>query len=53
MIPVIRLDKEDNVVVARYDIPAGIKIESENIITLKDIPAGHKIATRHIKKVKK
>ncbi len=50
MIPVIRLDKEDNVVVARYDIPAGIKIESENIITLKDIPAGHKIATRHIKK---
>ncbi len=47
--PVIRLDPDDNVVVAREDIPAGTEIGSEGVTTLADIPLGHKIATRPIK----
>ncbi|UOM33196.1 UxaA family hydrolase [Acuticoccus sp. I52.16.1] len=48
--PVIRLDPDDNVVVAREDIPAGTEVGSEGVTTLADIPLGHKIATRAIRK---
>ena len=48
--PVIRLEKEDNVVVARHDIPAGTKLLQEGITTLQAVPAGHKVATRLIRK---
>lgn len=48
--PVIRLDLEDNVVVAREDIAAGTPIASEGVTTTRAIPLGHKIATRAIGK---
>lgn len=48
--PVIRLEKEDNVVVARHAIPAGTEILQEKITTLQAVPAGHKVAARPIKK---
>ncbi|ORE91951.1 UxaA family hydrolase [Acuticoccus yangtzensis] len=48
--PVIRLDPEDNVVVAREPIAAGTEIGSEGVTALADIPLGHKIATRFIAK---
>lgn len=46
--PVIRLDPADNIVVARTDIPAGTRIECEDITTLQDVPMGHKLAARPI-----
>ncbi len=48
--PTIRLNKLDNVVVARRDIPAGTYIEAENITTINDVPAGYKVSVRAIKK---
>lgn len=48
--PVIRLDAQDNVVVARTVIPAGTFIEAENITTLNEVPSGYKIATTTIRK---
>lgn len=48
--PVIRLDREDNVVVARHGIPAGTQIPEENVTALQEVPAGHKVAVRLIKK---
>lgn len=48
--PVIRLDKEDNVVVARYDIPEGTEIPDEGVTTLQPVPGGHKIAVCPIAK---
>lgn len=48
--PTIRLNKLDNVVVARRDIPAGTHIEAENITTINDVPAGYKVSVRAIKK---
>ena len=47
---VIRLEKEDNVVIARHDLPAGTVIEEEKITTLEEIPAGYKCAARDIAK---
>ena len=46
--PVIRLDENDNAVVARVDIPKGTVVASEGVTALHDIPMGHKIATRAI-----
>jgi len=46
----IRLDANDNVVVARVEIPKGTAIEAESVTALQDIPLGHKIATRPIEK---
>lgn len=40
----IRLHPDDNVVVARVDIPAGTEIPEEGFVTKNDIPAGHKVA---------
>ncbi len=46
--PTIRLNPNDNVVVARHRIAAGTELAREGVRTLVDIPAGHKIATRPI-----
>lgn len=48
--PLIRLDANDNVVVARTEIKAGTKIQSEGLITLQDVPLGHKVAAQFIEK---
>jgi altronate hydrolase len=48
--PVIRLDDNDNVVVARAEIEKGTAISEEQIEALQDIPLGHKLASRFIKK---
>jgi altronate hydrolase len=42
----IRLHPSDTVVVALADIPAGARLDSEDVVALGRIPAGHKIATR-------
>lgn len=47
--PFIRLNKEDNVIVARRDVPAGTKTD-EGFVTLTEVPAGYKVAARDIKK---
>ena len=43
--PTIRLHADDNVVVARDDIPPGAEIPGENIRAAGFIPCGHQIAT--------
>ena len=48
--PIIRLDEHDNVVVARHDIAAGVKIPEEGITTRMEVPSGYKVAARFIKK---
>ena len=48
--PTIRLDPEDNVVVARVELEEGVEIGAEGVTTLAAIPRGHKIATRPIAK---
>jgi altronate hydrolase len=48
--PVIRLDDNDNVVVARTAIPAGTTIPNENVTTLSEVPSGYKIASTTIHK---
>jgi altronate hydrolase len=45
----IKLDKKDNVLVARKDIAAGTKV-LDNITVLNDIPAGYKVAAVFIAK---
>jgi len=45
---VIRLNPNDNVVVARADILPNTRIESEGVATRAHIPAGHKLATRPV-----
>lgn len=47
--PVIRLNAQDNVVIARIDIEAGTEVEEEGIITKTPAPAGYKIAARDIR----
>jgi altronate hydrolase len=44
----IRLNGDDNVVVARTEIPPGTQIPGEGVAALEAIPAGHKIATQGI-----
>lgn len=48
MNPTIRLDQNDNVVVARAVIPAGTDVPAERLTALQDVPAGHKLAARFI-----
>ena len=45
---IIRLHTNDNVVIAKSDIPAGEQIES--VVARVDIPAGHKVAVGDIPK---
>ncbi|MDP6389155.1 MAG: altronate dehydratase family protein [Alphaproteobacteria bacterium] len=44
----IRLNAQDNVVVARADILAGTDVPGEGVVCTDQIPAGHKIATGDI-----
>ncbi len=47
---VIRLSENDNVVVARHAIDAGVYIHDEELSVSATIPAGHKVATQAIAK---
>ncbi len=47
---VIRLEKEDNVVIARHDLEKGLYMEDEDLTTLEEIPAGYKVAACDIPK---
>ena len=44
----IRLNAQDNVIVARADILAGTEVPGEGVVCNDQIPAGHKIATGDI-----
>ena len=44
----IRLHAEDDVVIARVEIPAGTLVTRENVRSSAMIPAGHKLATRAV-----
>ena len=46
----IRLHAEDDVVIARAEIPAGTLLTKENVRAAVRIPAGHKIAVRAVDK---
>jgi altronate hydrolase len=46
----IRLHAEDDVVIARVELPAGTMIAKENVRAAVRIPAGHKIAVRALAK---
>jgi altronate hydrolase len=48
--PVIRLNPNDNVVVARIDIAIGTPVPTENLTSRSQVPAGHKIAATRIRK---
>ena len=48
--PIIRLHPNDNVVVARIDVPIGTAVPSENFTSRSQVPAGYKIAARKILK---
>jgi altronate hydrolase len=47
---VIRLHPDDNVVVARIDVPIGTAVASEHFTSRSQVPAGYKIAARKILK---
>jgi altronate hydrolase len=44
----IRLHPEDDVVIARLEIPTGTLVTKENVRAIVTIPAGHKLAVRDI-----
>src|SRR3990172_6300913 len=44
----IRLHPDDDVVIARVEIPAGTLVQRESTRTEAKIPAGHKLATRPV-----
>src|SRR6476620_254384 len=44
----IRLHPEDDVAIARMEIPTGTLVTKENVRALVTIPAGHKIAVRAV-----
>jgi len=46
----IRLNAEDNVVVAMRELDVGHRIENEKLVTRDPIPGGHKVATGAISK---
>ncbi|WP_202396867.1 UxaA family hydrolase [Teichococcus coralli] len=46
--PILRLDAQDNVVVARHPLARGARLPSEGLTALEDVAAGHKLATRDI-----
>jgi altronate hydrolase len=46
----IRLHPEDDVVIARVELPAGTLVAKENVRAAVRIPAGHKIAVRALAK---
>ena len=44
----IRLHPDDDVVIARVEIPAGTRVQKEGVRAEAMIPAGHKLATRAV-----
>jgi len=48
----IRLHADDDVVIARVELPAGTLVQKENVRAAVRIPAGHKIAVRAVPKGK-
>ena len=46
----IRLHEEDNVVVARSDLPIGARLEPEGLVCRSQVSAGFKVAARNIAK---
>src|ERR687884_811796 len=46
----IRLHPEDDVVIARTELPAGTLVQKENVRVAVRVPAGHKIAVRAVAK---
>ncbi|HXU43536.1 MAG TPA: altronate dehydratase family protein [Burkholderiales bacterium] len=48
----IRLHPEDDVVIARVEIPAGTMLTKENVRAAVRVPPGHKIAVRAVEKGK-
>jgi len=48
----IRLHPDDDVVIARLEIPAGTMLTKENVRAAVRVPAGHKIAVRAVDKGK-
>ena len=44
----IRLHPDDDVVIARVEVPAGTLVQKEGVRTEAMIPAGHKLATRAV-----
>src|SRR5687768_7380488 len=44
----IRLHPDDDVVIARLEIPTGTLVSKENVRALVTIPAGHKLAVRDV-----
>jgi altronate hydrolase len=47
--PFIRLDPQDNVVVARLEVPAGTEVQAESVRTQQAVPAGHKMLARAVR----
>jgi len=45
----IRLNADDNVVIARTTVAKSSAIAEEQLVTLGEVPAGHKVATRAIR----
>jgi len=48
--PFLRLHPQDNVVVARRDVPAGTPVPEEGFVTAGAVPAGHKVAAAPIRR---
>lgn len=48
--PVIKINPNDDVVIARINISAGTPLPEEGITVLNPVPEGHKIAIRNIEK---
>ncbi|MDE2364199.1 MAG: altronate dehydratase [Hyphomicrobiales bacterium] len=46
--PLIRLHRDDNVLIARAPIGAGASCAADGLVAQNDIPAGHKLAARRI-----
>ncbi len=46
----IRLNAEDNVIVAMRELDSGHRIDTEKLVTRDPIPAGHKLAAVAISK---
>jgi altronate hydrolase len=49
MNPTIRLNRADNVVVARIDLLPGTQLDDEEIATRGHVPPGHKVATAPVR----
>src|SRR5438093_6798094 len=48
----IRLHPQDDVVIARVELPAGTLLTKENVRTAVRVPPGHKVATRDVEQGK-